>query len=177
MIYYKNWGMAVTTASLPSGFLGMIKKSFCEDFSVLKYITFCTDSFKDLENRVSLNESFEIINSAKRFNLNFMEFKKAIETFVKNPNNRTLVESSRNSTRSANGGLRSSNVVMLAYPKVGMTFFRKDPRRGSSCKVVSIEEPLALVQWAHSGKKTKIKIFNLRNQNLYYVRSTDSSKN
>lgn len=171
MIYYRNWGMAVTTASLPSSFLGMIKKSFCEDLSALKYITFFVDNFKAPGNSVSLNESFEIINSAKRFNLNFMEFKKAIETFVMNQNNRTFVESRGDFHKTANGRLHSSKVVMLPYPRVGMTFFRKDPRRGSSCKVASIEEPLAQVKWSHSGKTTKIRISNLRNQNLYYLKS------
>jgi len=164
--FWKSFGMGVADIQLPPGVLASFKREFAEEMHTLKYIIFNVKTgHASFVASNELGQILELVNSAKRFNLNLNELKAACKLFcepdLQTPE-LTLLKAAKQRSPTKRLGRE-----LLPPLKIGHILFRRDSRRKGSCKIIRIEENIATVAWNHSGKLTRINLINLRNPALY----------
>jgi hypothetical protein len=162
--FWKGIGVGVTTYPLPANIVSTLKKPLFDDMQTLKYVLIDLKRKKNTDGALSEVETFlSIIDSARQYHLTGQEMRDACDRFVNNKNNK-LLNGLQKDQKAKTKRVAASD---LPLPDIGAILFRKDRRRGSSCKVSEVDGQYAKVIWSHSGKRTRISLSNLRNPQLY----------
>jgi len=153
--------MAVTDVQLPAGMLAMLKRTLGDDMHSLKYVTFVLPHPSSVAS--DTESVFGIMDIAKQYSLNHVEFSAACRLFISQTNKFSPIvtpKAEKNITP-------KKSPPILPYPKPGLVLFRRDSRRKGSCRIISVTNDISTVCWAHNGKHTKISTKNLRNHRLF----------
>jgi len=164
-------GVGVTTYPLPTEIVSSLKKAMMDDIPALKYVMIDLTNGKQQQGfEGDLDGMLATIDKARHYHLTAHEMQEACFRFA----------NSKNQPLASSGQIRGQTFKkraqqpMLPQPEVGSKMFRKDKRRRSFCTVVAVEGEHATVLWSHSGRKTKIKLTNLRSPSLYMTRGPAS---
>ena len=169
---WKFLQIGFTDSLLPAAIVADIKKSMSEEIHALKYIVFRLDTSRSSHNKECfLNETLQILDLAKQYNLTKAEFEAACIAFV-SPQLQTqkhlqITTSRRNRLFSAR-----KQKVYLPIPKEGQILWRKDKRRPGSCKVVKVDDLRTTVQWTSTGRHTSILNTNIKDPFLFSHKQT-----
>ena len=154
---------------LPPSLLAPFKRELGDDVHSLKYVILqLNQNGKKAEDSLELDETLEMINLAKRYNLNSIEFNAICRSFVA-PNGSPTQPAPKNSKPSLKQ-IPPPQTTQLPQPRPGLVLYRRDSRRKGSCSVVSIEDSFTWVKWHHNKKKSRIATKNLRSKRLYSTR-------
>jgi hypothetical protein len=158
--YWRSFGMAVTDMQLPPSMLALIKRTLGEEMHSLKYVTFTLGKSPSPTEQETI---FGIMDVAKQYSLNQIEFNTACRVFVsRNSPPQTsvtpIVPKKRKPTKF---------IPSLPHPKPGLVLFRRDARRKGACQVLQVNDDVSTVRWQHNGKLSKIASINLRSQRLF----------
>lgn len=124
---------------------------------------------KDINGDDDLEEILATIDTARHYHLTSHEMREACDRFV---NSKQKVENLQTQQIKVRKKKRQLG-ALLPELKVGLTLYRKDKRRGSSCNVLAIEGQKVTIVWVHSGRKSQILMPNLRNPSLYACKEWD----
>ena len=160
-MFWKSVGVAVTDMQLPPGLLALIKRTLGDDMHSLKYVTFSLPHKAAPDG--GTDELFGIMDIAKQYSLNHVEFSSACRVLTSQVNSRPSVEGNKAEVVV----LPKRSRLALPHPKRGLVLFRRDPRRKGSCCVISVADDISTVRWKHNGKLTKVATQNLRNHRLF----------
>ena len=161
--YWKSINLAVTDMDLPPSLLAPFKRELGDDVHSLKYfILQLNQNGKKAEDTVELDETLEMINLARRYNLNSIEFNAICRSFVA-PNGRPKQSAPKNSRPRP----KQKPPAQLPQPRPGLVLYRRDSRRKGSCSVLNTDGTTVTVKWHHNGKITRASIHNLRSPHLY----------
>ena len=167
--YWKSINLAVTDMDLPPSLLAPFKRELGDDVHSLKYVILqLNQNGTKAEDTVELDETLEMINLARRYNLNSIEFNAICRSFVA-PNGNPAQSAPKNSKPSLKQ-IPPPQATQLPPPRPGLVLYRRDSRRKGSCSVVSLEDTFAWVQWHHNKKRTRIATSNLRSPRLYSLK-------
>ena len=164
--YWKSINLAVTDMDLPPSLLAPFKRELGDDVHSLKYVILqLNQNGKKAEDTLELDETLEMINLAKRYNLNSIEFNAICRSFVA-PNGSPTQPAPKNSKASPKQ-IPPPQATQLPQPRPGLVLYRRDSRRKGSCSVLNTDGTTVTVKWHHNGKITKVSIHNLRSPRLY----------
>ena len=164
--YWKSINLAVTDMDLPPSLLAPFKRELGDDVHSLKYVILqLNQNGKKAEDTVELDETLELINLAKRYNLNSIEFNAICRSFVA-PNGSPTRQAPKNSKASPEQ-IPPPQATQLPQPRPGLVLYRRDSRRKGSCSVLNTDGANVNVKWHHNGKVTRVNIHNLRSPRLY----------
>ena len=151
---------------LPPSLLAPFKRELGDDVHSLKYVILqLNQNGKKAEDNVELDETLEMINLAKRYNLNSIEFNAICRSFVA-PNGSPTQLAPKNSKPSLKQ-IPPPQATQLPQPRPGLVLYRRDSRRKGSCSVLNTDGTTVTVKWHHNGKITRVSIHNLRSPRLY----------
>ena len=163
---WQQLGVGVTTYPLPKDIVCELKKSLPDDMQALKYVAFKVGDLRSRDiDHLEFDGMLATADHARQYHLTANEVREAFDRYVNNKNQVAPVWSAGQKPSPK----KRSRIpkAKIAEPKVGLLLFRRDKRRGGSCRIATIEGETATVVWAHSGKKTKIRLGNLLNSALY----------
>ena len=164
--YWKSISLAVTDMDLPPSLLAPFKRELGEDVHSLKYVILqLNQNGRKAEDTAELDETLEMINLAKRYNLNSIEFNAICRSFVA-PNGSPTQPTPKNSKPSPKQ-IPPPQATQLPQPRPGLVLYRRDSRRKGSCSVLTTDDTPVTVKWHHNGKITRVSIHNLRSPRLY----------
>ena len=164
--YWKSISLAVTDMDLPPSLLAPFKRELGEDVHSLKYVILqLNQNGRKAEDTAELDETLEMINLAKRYNLNSIEFNAICRSFVA-PNGSPTQPTPKNSKPSPKQ-IPPPQATQLPQPRPGLVLYRRDSRRKGSCSVLTTDDTTVTVKWHHNGKITRVSIHNLRSPRLY----------
>ena len=164
--YWKSISLAVTDMYLPPSLLAPFKRELGDDVHSLKYVILqLNQDGKKAEDSLELDETLEMINLARRYNLNSIEFNAICRSFVA-PNGNPTQSAPKNSKPSLKQ-LPPPQATQLPQPRPGLVLYRRDSRRKGSCSVLNTDGTTVTVKWHHNGKITRVGIHNLRSPRLY----------
>jgi hypothetical protein len=166
---WKSIGMGVTEVPLPPSILAGIKKDIPDDLHALKYVVFDVSGNRDVPGaKEQLEQILSIVDTAKQYSLNQIEFRSACKTFLGPiPFGEPTGKTSPALFNRARKRPPTTCATQLPAPKPGLILYRRDSRRRGSCSVISVAEGFASVKWHHNKKVTKIAVANLRSPRLY----------
>ena len=151
---------------LPPSLLAPFKRGLGDDVHSLKYVILqLNQNGKKADDNIELDETLEMINLAKRYNLNSIEFNAICRSFVA-PNGNPTQSAPKNSKPSLKQ-LPPPQATQLPQPRRGVVLYRRDSRRKGSCSVLNTDGTTVTVKWHHNGKITRVGIHNLRSPRLY----------
>jgi len=164
--YWKSINLAVTDLDLPPSLLAPFKRELGDDVHSLKYVILqLNQNGKKAEDTLELDETLEMINLAKRYNLNSIEFTAICRSFVA-PNGSPTQPAPKNSKASPKQ-IPLPQATQLPQPRPGLVLYRRDSRRKGSCSVISSDAFFTWVRWHHNKKKSRIATNNLRSHRLF----------
>ena len=163
---WQQLGVGVTTYPLPKDIVCELKKCLPDEMQALKYVAFKVgDPKNNISDHLELDGMLATADLARQYHLASNEIREAFDRYV---NNKNQAGFKRKATEKASYKKRScAPKAQIGEPKIGLLLYRRDKRRRGSCTIASIEGETATVVWAHSGKKTKIRLGNLLNPVLY----------
>ncbi|HAL95873.1 MAG TPA: hypothetical protein DCP55_08120 [Chitinophagaceae bacterium] len=163
---WKSTGFGLTDARLSESFLAKYKKELPDEWHALKYIVFPVAISRGIdEKNHTMNESLEMLDCAKQYNLTRAEFEEACRAFVSYEPARAdnRISSLRPLTPKKTRKIRE----LLPEPKIGQVLWRKDSRRKGSCRIIKQDLLRTTVYWLETNRHTTILNSNLRNPFLF----------
>jgi len=169
---WKFLRIGFTDYLLPAGIVADIKKKMSEEIHTLKYIVFRLDALRSSHNEdFFLNETLQILDLAKQYNLTKAEFEAACKGFV-SPQPQAQKQMPKSNYLGNRLLYTRKQKIYLPMPKEGQILWRKDKRRPGSCKVVKVDDLRTTVQWTSTGRHTSILNTNIKDPFLFSHKQT-----